>query len=134
MRAQIFTRSAVFFMRCRPADESGLSGGAFACELERIVNRCLEEDAACRWQSAAELERELGELAASTSPWKAVSVAAAILALFAAAYPYLHRAPKLTEKDTILLADFDNKAGDPVFDDRLRQGLSVELNNRLSSP
>jgi serine/threonine protein kinase/tetratricopeptide (TPR) repeat protein len=37
------------------------------------------------------------------------------------------RTPKLTEKDTIVLADFDNKTGDPVFDDTLRQGLSVEL-------
>ena len=35
--------------------------------------------------------------------------------------------PKLTDKDTILLADFDNKTGDPVFDDTLRQGLSIEL-------
>ena len=35
--------------------------------------------------------------------------------------------PKLTDKDTIVLADFDNKTGDPVFDDTLRQGLSVEL-------
>ena len=33
----------------------------------------------------------------------------------------------LTDKDTIVLADFDNKTGDPVFDDTLRQGLSVEL-------
>src|ERR1700722_15374941 len=35
--------------------------------------------------------------------------------------------PKLTEKDSIVLADFDNKTGDPVFDDTLRQGLAVEL-------
>jgi serine/threonine protein kinase/tetratricopeptide (TPR) repeat protein len=35
--------------------------------------------------------------------------------------------PKLTDKDTIVLADFDNKTGDAVFDDTLRQGLSVEL-------
>ena len=35
--------------------------------------------------------------------------------------------PVLTEKDTIVLADFDNKTGDPVFDDTLRQGLSVDL-------
>jgi tetratricopeptide (TPR) repeat protein len=33
----------------------------------------------------------------------------------------------LTEQDTIVLADFDNKTGDSVFDDTLRQGLSVEL-------
>jgi eukaryotic-like serine/threonine-protein kinase len=35
--------------------------------------------------------------------------------------------PKLTEKDTIVLGDFENKTGDPIFDDTLRQGLSVEL-------
>lgn len=35
--------------------------------------------------------------------------------------------PKLTAKDTIVLADFDNKTGDAVFDDTLRQGLAVEL-------
>ena len=35
--------------------------------------------------------------------------------------------PTLTDKDTIVLAHFDNKTGDPVFDDTLRQGLSVEL-------
>jgi eukaryotic-like serine/threonine-protein kinase len=95
--------------------------------LEKIVNRCLEENPGRRWQSAAELERELGKLAASTSRWYAISAAAAILAVFAVAYSYLHRAPKLGEKDTIILADFDNKTGDPVFDDTLRQGLSVEL-------
>jgi serine/threonine protein kinase/tetratricopeptide (TPR) repeat protein len=35
--------------------------------------------------------------------------------------------PNLTSKDTIVLAEFDNRTGDPVFDDTLRQGLSVEL-------
>jgi len=35
--------------------------------------------------------------------------------------------PTLTEMDTIVVADFDNKTGDPVFDDTLRLGLSVEL-------
>ena len=33
----------------------------------------------------------------------------------------------LTEKDTIVLADFTNTTGDPVFDGTLRQGLSVQL-------
>jgi tetratricopeptide (TPR) repeat protein len=33
----------------------------------------------------------------------------------------------LTEKDTIVLADFVNKTGDPVFDDTLRQGLAIQL-------
>ena len=33
----------------------------------------------------------------------------------------------LTEKDTVVLADFDNKTGDAVFDDALKQALAVEL-------
>jgi eukaryotic-like serine/threonine-protein kinase len=36
-------------------------------------------------------------------------------------------ANRLTVKDTIVVADFDNKTGDPVFDDALKQGLSVGL-------
>jgi serine/threonine protein kinase/tetratricopeptide (TPR) repeat protein len=35
--------------------------------------------------------------------------------------------PTLTEKDTIVLVDFTNQTGDPLFDDALRQGLSFEL-------
>jgi tetratricopeptide (TPR) repeat protein len=96
-------------------------------KLERIVSRCLEEDPGRRWQSAAELERELDKVAATTSPWKIVSAAAAILAVFAAAYAYLHRLPELTGKDTVVLADFENKTGDPIFDQTLRQGLEVQL-------
>ena len=34
---------------------------------------------------------------------------------------------RLTDKDTIVLSDFDNKTGDAVFDDTLKQGLSVQL-------
>jgi len=42
-------------------------------------------------------------------------------------YIYLHRPPLLTEKDTIVLADFTNSTGDQVFDGALRQGLEVQL-------
>ena len=35
--------------------------------------------------------------------------------------------PKLTDKDTIVLVDFTNTTGDPVFDGTLRQGLAVQL-------
>jgi serine/threonine protein kinase/Flp pilus assembly protein TadD len=38
-----------------------------------------------------------------------------------------HRSPKLTAKDTIVLADFLNTTGDPVFDDTLKQGVAVAL-------
>ena len=96
-------------------------------KLERIVNRCLEEDPARRWQSAAELQREL---AAVSLPRRRLSLTVALIAIVAscvAAYVYLHRPPKLTAKDTIVLADFENKTGDPVFDQTLRQGLAVQF-------
>ena len=35
--------------------------------------------------------------------------------------------PKLTNKDTIVLADFGNTTGEPVFNETLRQGLSAQL-------
>jgi serine/threonine protein kinase/tetratricopeptide (TPR) repeat protein len=95
--------------------------------LERIVGRCLEQDPARRWQSAAELERELGGATNIAQGWKAIVAAAAVLALFAAGYFYFHRTPKLTDKDTIVLADFENKTSEPVFDGTLRQGLAVQL-------
>lgn len=96
-------------------------------QLERIVTRCLEEDPCRRWQSAAELERELQRITTARSVWKTVSAAAVALALFAAAFFYFHRASKLTDKDTIVLADFVNNTGDPVFDGTLRQGLAIQL-------
>jgi eukaryotic-like serine/threonine-protein kinase len=40
---------------------------------------------------------------------------------------HFHGSPKLTEKDMVVLADFNNATSDPVFDDALRQALVVEL-------
>jgi tetratricopeptide (TPR) repeat protein len=62
--------------------------------------------------------------------WKVVALAAVgMLALSVAGFVffYSHRATKLTEKDTIVLADFTNSTGDPVFDETLRQGMMVQL-------
>jgi eukaryotic-like serine/threonine-protein kinase len=53
--------------------------------------------------------------------------AAIVLMLAVGSYFYFHRAPKLTEKDTIVLADFTNSTGDAVFDDSLRQALAAQL-------
>ena len=52
------------------------------------------------------------------------AVGALALLMFSA---HGHGAPLLTEKDTIVLADFTNTTGDPVFDETLRQGLAVQL-------
>jgi hypothetical protein len=50
-----------------------------------------------------------------------------IVAATSAGYFVSHRPAKLTDKDTIVLGDFDNKTGDLIFDDTLKQGLSVLL-------
>jgi len=47
--------------------------------------------------------------------------------LGAGAFFLFHRAPVLTERDTIVLADFTNSTGDAVFDGALKQGLAVQL-------
>ena len=60
-------------------------------------------------------------------PWLTIG-AVVLLALTAGAVrSFVHRKPVLTEKDTVVLADFVNSTDDPVFDGTLRQGLSVQL-------
>ena len=50
------------------------------------------------------------------------------MVLAVTSYFYLQRTAKLTDKDTIVLADFTNSTGDPVFDDTLKTALTVSLN------
>ena len=68
--------------------------------------------------------------AASTRSWKLAAVVAGFVAaavVAATLYRHVQLSPRLTEKDTIALADFANTTGDPVFDDTLKQGLRVQL-------
>src|ERR1019366_3296382 len=62
--------------------------------------------------------------------WKIVVPTAVVVAgLIAGGFYYrAHRAKPLTDKDTIVLADFANSTGDAVFDDTLKTALSVALN------
>ena len=50
-----------------------------------------------------------------------------VLAIGAGVFFYFNRAQALTDKDTVLLADFVNTTGDPVFDGTLKQALAVQL-------
>ena len=114
-------------------------------ELAPILSKCLEQDRELRYQLASDIRSDLQRLrrdsesprltssaakavpAISSTVWKTMATVVVLLALAAAGYFYVHRAPKLTDRDTIVLGDFVNKTGDPVFDGTLRQGLAVQL-------
>jgi serine/threonine protein kinase/tetratricopeptide (TPR) repeat protein len=119
-------------LNVRPPAATSLNP-ALPAGLETIIARMLEKDRELRYQHAAEIRADLQRLKSGAMTVFAkrskviVSAAAAVLALSVAGYFYFHRAPKLTDKDTIVLADFINKTGDPVFDGTLRQGLEVQL-------
>jgi len=71
--------------------------------------------------------------APSKQPWKIVVGAGVVVAalvaggLYSYRYVQSHRVTPLTEKDIVVLSDFDNRTGDAVFDDALKQALAVEL-------
>ena len=110
-----------------------------APELEPIVSKCLENDRQRRYQHASEILADLRSLKpgsasrpAATRPAPkylklVIPAAMLVLAIAAGTYFYGHRTPKLTDKDTIVLADFRNTTGDEIFDGTLRQGLAIQL-------
>ena len=122
--------------------EMARSGRAVPAELERIAQRCLEKSSTRRFQSASDLGfalESLREPGLKVGVFQrlrqfslAHSIATAMVLLLtslavATVYFYLHRHPKLTERDTIVLADLDNKTGDAVFDSALNQALIIQL-------
>src|ERR1700756_5412961 len=77
----------------------------------------------------------LGSRIVAVSKPRAAVTALALIALVAGGLYFRSRtaahsanAVPLTDKDSVLLADFVNKTGDPVFDDALKQALTIELN------
>jgi eukaryotic-like serine/threonine-protein kinase len=118
-------------------------------KLEEIISKALDKDRRLRYQSAADIQTDLQRLRRDSEPvresaatphivpkpptksvrWGIISVAALLLIALGvgARLFYPHKVHALTDKDTIVLADFSNATGDPVFDGTLRQGLSVQL-------
>jgi tetratricopeptide (TPR) repeat protein/predicted Ser/Thr protein kinase len=120
-------------------------------ELERIVSKCLEKDRNLRYQHAGDIRTDLQRLkrdsesghssaAASSGTvavpaarvaklWKIVVPALLVALLGAGGFYYrsYQKGKHLTEKDTIVLADFANSTGDAIFDDTLKTALNVSL-------
>ncbi len=117
-------------------------------KLEEIINKALEKDRNLRYQHAADLRTDLQRLKRDTesgylkaagsgeaaqSPrgnrklWLIGLTALLVLLGAAGIYYRSRRNQSLREKDTVVLADFANSSGDPIFDDTLKQGLSAEL-------
>ncbi len=125
--------------------------------LDEIISKALQKDRQLRYQHASEIRSDLQQLRAATKSaatipadpksiahrpcetavsrknrWKLALPIGLILALLVAIiFGLSHRrtsqASKLNEKDAVVLADFANSTGDPVFDNTLKQGLSVSL-------
>ena len=117
-------------------------------QFEEILNKLLEKDRDLRYQSAADVRSDLkrlkrdsesGTISAATSSSSSVRelrrklpgwlIPAVIVALVAAGIGlvFLKRGHALTEKDSILIADFVNTTADPVFDGTLKKALAVDL-------
>src|ERR1700693_212077 len=116
--------------------------------LEEIISKCLEKNKTKRYATAAAVRSDLQQLKREVEsgnitrsdvlprpqppqvPWKklAAGIVPLVILLAVVVWYYAARpAPALSRVDTIVLADFNNKTGDPVFDDTLRQGLAAQL-------
>src|SRR5271167_2365583 len=104
-------------------------------KLQGIIDKALEKDREVRYQAAADMRADLEILTRRTQygvvrrRWKLFVSAAIVLAAVVGGVFYWrsHRTVHLSEKDTIVLADFANSTGDLVFDGSLKQALSIQL-------
>jgi eukaryotic-like serine/threonine-protein kinase len=114
--------------------------------VEQIISKALEKDRKLRYQSASDMRTDLARLkrdresgraavvGTDVESWRRRRTAILGIALVAVAIAtawfflrHTHRVQALTEKDTIVLADFSNSTGDAIFDDTLKTALNISL-------
>jgi eukaryotic-like serine/threonine-protein kinase len=115
-------------------------------DLERVIVKCLEKDRQLRYQNAADIRTDLQRLKRdaesgrtaipATTPlprsrsrnWALAGVAVVAIGMIAGGWLFFsRRTHALTDRDTIVLADFTNATHESVFDDTLRQALAVQF-------
>ena len=141
---------AILHQKSRPATQLNPQ---LPSQVEAIIDKALEKDRDLRYQHAADVRTDLQRLrrdetghavtpragtihvgtAVPGHPGRAklggYAAAGVLFAALVAAglYHRSHRLKPLTDKDTIVLGDFDNRTGDAVFDDTLKTALTVSL-------
>lgn len=129
----------------RPAQPIGELNPELPRYLQKIIERCMAVDANLRYQNVAEILEDLDSENARTSPrytalsrrWARPAAAAAIAVIvLAAGGIWIARtagrstatAPKGAPKIvSVLIADFENKTGEPVFDGTLEPAFAIAL-------
>ncbi|MGH8310150.1 MAG: protein kinase domain-containing protein, partial [Steroidobacteraceae bacterium] len=107
-------------------------------DVDRIVTRCLQPDAAARYQSVQELLKELNGLDAEGNPLPKIrpltkrvvgAAAVIVLTLLGTTWWLAQPAPEEVQPPptSVLIADFQNRAGDPVFEGALEQALAIAM-------
>lgn len=116
--------------------------------LQEITEKCLEKDPKLRYQNAAEIRTDLLRLkralekpalpvtAPPASPItqftrRPITLLTLLVVLVSSIVVFFYvrarQATRITEKDAVVLADFTNTTGEPVFDHTLKEALATSL-------